>query len=141
MTSTPPPQVWPSLSARDPRALIDFLVGTVGFTETVAYTDDAGTITHAELAWPAGGGVMLGQARPGNDGCVTGPGSFSAYVVVPEAADVDALAERVRAAGAEIARDVHDTDYGSHDVALRDPEGNTWHFGTYPGHALPNEPG
>ena len=139
MTNTPPPQVWPSLSARDPRALIDFLVDTVGFTETVAYTahtDGTDAVVHAELAWPAGGGVMLGQARPGNDGCVTGPGSFSAYVVVPDPADVDALAKRVRAAGGEIARDVHDADHGSHDVAIRDPEGNTWHFGTYHGHPV-----
>ena len=133
---TPPPQVWPSLSARDARALIDFLVDVVGFAETVAYTDDDGTIVHAELAGPAGGGVMLGQARPGNDGCVTGPGSFSAYVVLPDAVDVDALADRAHAGGVDITREPYDTDYGSHDVALRDPEGNHWQFGTYPGHPV-----
>ena len=26
-----------------------------------------------------------------------------------------------------------DTDYGSHDFAARDPEGNRWSFGTYRG--------
>ena len=134
MTTTPPPQVWPSLSARDPRALIDFLVGTVGFTETVAYTDDAGGIMHAELAGPAGGGVMLGQAREGNAGSVTAPGAFSAYIVIPRAADVDALADRLRTAGAELTLEPYDTDYGSHDIGFRDPEGNHWSVGTYPGH-------
>jgi hypothetical protein len=27
----------------------------------------------------------------------------------------------------------HDTDYGSRDFAVRDPEGNRWSFGTYRG--------
>ncbi len=34
----------------------------------------------------------------------------------------------------------YDTDYGSHDCTLLDPEGNHWQFGTYPGQARP-EPG
>jgi hypothetical protein len=31
------------------------------------------------------------------------------------------------------ARDAHDTEYGSHYFALRDPEGDRWFFGTYRG--------
>ncbi len=45
----------------------------------------------------------------------------------------DALCDRVRAAGAEITIDLHDTDYGSRDFGIRDPEGNRWYFGTYRG--------
>jgi len=41
------------------------------------------------------------------------------------------IAERV----AEITDPLHDTDYGSRDFALRDPEGNRWSFGTYRGEA------
>lgn len=41
--------------------------------------------------------------------------------------------DRARAAGAEITADLHVTDYGSRDFAARDPEGNRWSFGTYPG--------
>ena len=37
------------------------------------------------------------------------------------------------AAGAEIIAGPHDTDYGSHDFAAADPEGNRWSFGTYRG--------
>ena len=33
--------------------------------------------------------------------------------------------------GAEIVRELTDTDYGSHDFGVRDPEGHVWSFGTY----------
>ena len=33
----PPPQVWPTLRARDTRALIRFLVHAFGFEETAVY--------------------------------------------------------------------------------------------------------
>jgi len=39
----------------------------------------------------------------------------------------------VTAAGADIIRKPEDTDYGSREFALRDPEGNLWSFGTYRG--------
>jgi uncharacterized glyoxalase superfamily protein PhnB len=47
--------------------------------------------------------------------------------------DVDALYERAKQAGAEITRELIDTDYGSRDFTARDPEGNLWSFGTYRG--------
>jgi len=135
---TPPPQVWPTLAARDASALMAFLTDVIGFVEVVAYRDDDGVVQHAELAWPAGGGIMMGQQRPGTDQRATVSGAFTAYVVVPEAGDVDALAARVRDAdGAEVVEGPYDTDYGSHDVSVRDPEGNHWQFGTYPGAPRP----
>jgi uncharacterized glyoxalase superfamily protein PhnB len=60
----------------------------------------------------------------------TPPGACSAYIVVDEPG---ALCDRVRAAGAETTIDLHDTDYGSRDFGIRDPEGNRWYFGTYRG--------
>ena len=60
----------------------------------------------------------------------TRPGTFGAYVVTD---NVDAVYQRARAAGAEIITEPHDTDYGSHDFAAADPEGNRWSFGTYRG--------
>jgi uncharacterized glyoxalase superfamily protein PhnB len=125
---TAPTDLWPSFAARDPRALIDFLVRAFGFRELVAHGDP---VQHAELASPGGrGGVMLGPAREGESRGVAAPGTTSAYVVVP---DTDALFARATAAGADVVVDLHDTDYGSRDCALRDPEGNTWFFGTYAG--------
>jgi uncharacterized glyoxalase superfamily protein PhnB len=129
--NTPPPQVWPTLRARDARALIRFLVDAFGFEETVVY-GDGDIVHHAQLSWPPGGGVMLGSAaQPGADNSgVTQPGSFSAYVVTD---DPDALFARATAAGAEVTSGLHETDYGSRDFAVRDPEGNRWSFGTYRG--------
>jgi uncharacterized glyoxalase superfamily protein PhnB len=127
---TPPPQVWPSLRAHDARALIRFLVDVVGFEETVVY-GEGDRVDHAQLDWPLGGGVMLGSAREAaGDKWPLPPGSFGAYVVVD---DPDALCERIRAGGGEIVDALHDTDHGSPDFAIRDPEGNRWSFGTYRG--------
>ena len=128
--TAPPPQVWPTLRARDARALIRFLVSVVGFEETAVYAD-GDTVHHAQLSWPLGGGVMLGSVRDdADDPFALRPGTFGAYVVVD---DPDGLFERVRSAGAEVVRELHDTDYGSRDFAVRDPEGNLWSFGTYRG--------
>ena len=46
-------------------------------------------------------------------------------------ADVDAIHDRAKAAGAEITRELQDTDYGSREFSATDPEGNVWSFGTY----------
>src|SRR5260370_23007944 len=74
---TPPPQVWPTLRARDARGLIRFLVDAFGFEETVVY-GEGDRVDHAQLSWPAGGGIMLGSAR--EDGAETSwplrPGTF-----------------------------------------------------------------
>ena len=125
--TSPAPQVWPTLRARDARALIRFLVDVVGFDETAVY-GEGDVVHHAQLSWPLGGGIMLGSERA--DAWALQPGTFGAYVV---AEDIDALHERISAAGADILRKPEDTDYGSREFALRDPEGNLWSFGTYRG--------
>lgn len=124
----PPPTVWPTFRARDARAMITFLTEALGFEAVVVYAD-GDVVHHAELAWPPGGGVMLGSARDDGEG-VTSPGSMSCYVV---ASDIDALHARAVAHGAKVTSEPHDTDYGSRDFAVEDPEGNRWTFGTYPG--------
>lgn len=122
------PTVWPAFQARDPRAVIDFLVA-LGFEETACYTDDSGVVQHAQLDWPEGGGVMLGAYKP--QGPFTQqPGTTSVYVVT---ADPDAALERARTTGADEPDAPTEQDYGSREVALRDPEGNQWSFGTYAG--------
>jgi uncharacterized glyoxalase superfamily protein PhnB len=109
--------------------LIRFLVDVVGFEETVVYGEGE-RVEHAQLSWPLGGGVMMGSAREGDDPGALKPGTFSAYVV---AEDIDALHARIAASGAEVSAPPHDTDYGSRDFAISDPEGNRWSFGTYRG--------
>ena len=93
---------------------------------------DGDQVHHAQLSWPPGGGVMLGSSRAArrDDPWPVQPGSAGCYVVTDEP---DALFARATAAGAEILMGLHDTDYGSRDFAVRDPEGNRWSFGTYRG--------
>ena len=95
--NTPPPQVWPTLRARDARALIRFLVDAFGFEETVVY-GDGDVVHHAQLSWPPGGGVMLGSVREGQpeDSWPVPPGTFGAYVVTD---DPDGVYARATAAG------------------------------------------
>lgn len=130
----PPPQVWPTLRARDARALIRFLVEALGFREVVVY-GEGDRVEHAELAWPLGGGVMLGSAVHESSGGSAGtwslkPGTFGAYVVTDAP---DALFAQATAAGARVLREPQDTAYGSREFAVIDPEGNLWSFGTYRG--------
>ena len=125
--------VWPTLTYRDARAGIAFLVDAFGFVETATYAADydATVVHHAELRWPLGGGVMLGSA--GKDDGAYGkrrPGNDAVYVVCT---DPDALLARAVAAGAELVRDIADEDHGSRGFTVRDPEGNLWSFGTYAG--------
>jgi uncharacterized glyoxalase superfamily protein PhnB len=49
--------------------------------------------------------------------------------------DPDAIHARATRAGAEIVRELTDTDYGSREFSVRDLEGNLWSFGTYNPHA------
>jgi uncharacterized glyoxalase superfamily protein PhnB len=129
-SKTPSPQVWPSLRARDARALIRFLVDAFGFEETAVY-GDGDRVDHAQLSWPLGGGIMLGSARDDpDDPFALTPSTFGCYVV---ADDIDGLHARAAAAGANIVRKPIDTEYGSRDFSARDPEGNIWSFGTYRG--------
>lgn len=125
--------VWPCLNYRDAHAAIRFLEHTFGFVPTLVV--DGGPerpVAHAELRWPEGGGIMLGSAvTEGGEVERLPTGAVSVYIVTD---DPDALFARATAAGATVARDLVDTDYGSRDFAVRDPEGNLWNFGTYRGH-------
>ncbi|MFJ9412578.1 VOC family protein [Streptomyces sp. NPDC101227] len=132
-TTTRTPDVWPTLQAHDAPALIDFLVGTVGFLRTAVY-EDGGRVAHAQLDWPEGGAVMLGSYDPAGDGCLK-PGSFGAYVVTDH---VDELYARLARAGVQVVREIEDQPYGSREFAITDPEGNKWSFGTYRGEPRPN---
>jgi uncharacterized glyoxalase superfamily protein PhnB len=129
---TPAPQVWPTLRARDALGLIRFLVDAFGFEEAAVYAD-AGFVHHAELAWPAGGGIMVGSARATDSAdavSASSPGTFGAYAVTDEP---DALYERATRHGARVIHELTDTDYGSREFSVADPEGNRWSFGTYRG--------
>jgi uncharacterized glyoxalase superfamily protein PhnB len=128
--SAGPTAVWPSLRYTDPQAAIRFLVDAFGFEEAAVYPDESGDIVHAELRWPAGGGVMLGAARPDSVLAAVPPDTGSIYIVTDAP---DALFERAVTAGAAVVRELRDEDYGSRGFTVRDPAGVHWSFGTYAG--------
>jgi uncharacterized glyoxalase superfamily protein PhnB len=118
------PTVFPTLSYDDAQGAIDFLVEAFGAERHAVYGGDDGTIQHAELRF-GNGIVMLGTS---NAEMPATRGSGGLYIAVDEP---DEHHRRARAAGAEIVRELHDTEYGSRQYAAKDPEGTTWYFGTY----------
>jgi len=120
------PNIFPALRYRDARAAVEWLAGTFGFEERLVVPGPDGAVVHAEMGFGPGV-IMLGSA--GDAGATKG----GIYVYVE---DVDAHHERARAAGAEIVRELAETDYGSREYSARDPEGHSWSFGTY----LPGPP-
>ena len=114
----------PTIRYTDAPAAIDFLERAFGFERKAVY-GDGDVIHHAELTCGRGM-VMLGSTGRGDPQFDTR--KSSAYVIV---ADPDGLHDRAKAAGAAITRELQDTDYGSREFSVRDPEGNMWSFGTY----------
>jgi uncharacterized glyoxalase superfamily protein PhnB len=121
-----PQTVFPCITFRDAAASIEFLERALGAEKVVAYADDEGRVSHAEIRIGESV-VMCGDERTGSQ--ATQPGVSVVYVVVP---DADAAYERARAAGAEVTEPV-DQDYGSRDVTVTDLDGNRWSLGTYAG--------
>jgi uncharacterized glyoxalase superfamily protein PhnB len=78
---------------------------------------------------------MLGSSRE-DDLRVRSPrelggATASIYVQLDGSGEIDALCARAKGAQAEIVREPGDTDYGSRECSVRDPEGNVWSFGSY----------
>ncbi len=130
-TTSARPSIIPCLTYRDAPAAIDWLCRAFGFEKKVAYEGQDGTIAHAELRLGPGY-VMLGSQKQDEFNwrppVEAGLSTQMIYIVVE---DSDALFARATAAGAEVVRPLSDTDYGSRDFSVRDPEGHIWNFGTY----------
>jgi uncharacterized glyoxalase superfamily protein PhnB len=124
--------IWPGLTYRDAHAARSWLAA-IGFTEGIVVPGTGpDEIMHSEMIWPEGGRVMVHTAcREGGEAAFDAPlGSGSCYVVTADPDKVHALAGDL---GAEIVRELEDTDYGSRGFSVRDAEGNIWSFGTYAG--------
>ncbi len=125
--------VIPTMRYRDAPKMIDWLCKAFGFEKHFVVPGDGGTIAHAQLTF-GNGMIMCGSARDDDWGkfvkavADAGATTGAAYVVVR---DIDGHYARARAAGAQILRELANTDYGSREYAARDPEGHVWSFGTY----------
>jgi uncharacterized glyoxalase superfamily protein PhnB len=121
--------IHPTLLYRDAGTAIDFLERAFGFETLARHDNPDGTVAHSELRL-GDDVVMVGT---GAEALQDAPDDFRAarvgiYLSVE---DLDAHYERARAAGADIGRELQDTEYGSREYSARDPEGVHWHFGTY----------
>ncbi|MGA2848833.1 MAG: VOC family protein [Terracidiphilus sp.] len=129
-----PSTVIPALRYRNAPAAIEWLCSVIGFARHAVYEGENGTIGHAELTLN-GGMIMLGSAKDDEHSRsfkspdeLDGIETRSVYIVVP---DVEAVHARAVAAGADIVRPPQDTNYGSREFAVLDPEGHSWSVGTY----------
>lgn len=124
----------PCLRYRDARAAIAWLERAFGFHAQAVYAE-GDIVYHAQLVYGRGM-IMLGSVDNGGDWGklivqpdeVKGRETQSACVIVT---DPDAHYERAVAAGAELAIDIADQDYGGRGYACRDLEGHLWWFGSY----------
>jgi uncharacterized glyoxalase superfamily protein PhnB len=127
--------VIPSLRYRDALAAIDWLMRAFGFAKKAVYMGPNNTVAHAELTF-GNGMVMLGSA--------SNEGEYSKLMVQPDevglretkgiylvVADADAIYATAKAAGAEMAMDIRDMDYGGRAFTCRDLEGHLWNVGSY----------
>jgi PhnB protein len=117
--------VTPYLLYQDVAAAIDWLGRAFGFEERLRFTDESGTVTHAELTI-GDGEVFLGH--PGPD--YRNPKELGAFVdlVHVYVPDVDAHHARTVDAGAPIHTELHDTPYGDRRYDTEDIEGHRWSF-------------
>ncbi|HRO58954.1 MAG TPA: VOC family protein [Burkholderiaceae bacterium] len=125
----------PCLRYRDAPAAIDWLCKVFGFEKQLVVPNDDGSIAHAQLAL-GNGMIMLGSVpstetefgRLMKQPDEAGGETQSAYLIV---GDADAVYARAKAAGAKIAIEIKDEDYGGRGFSFHDPEGHLWNVGTY----------
>ncbi|MFF9486310.1 VOC family protein [Streptomyces sp. NPDC014676] len=127
--------VVPHIMVEDAAAAIDFYRRAFGAREDFRIDAPGGGILHAEIT--VGRSVlMLGDASTdeAEGGSFAAPAalgggtSVTLHVFVP---DVDGLAERAEAAGAEILQPPTDMFHGDRTVILKDPSGHIWVFLTH----------
>ncbi|MFB8239433.1 VOC family protein [Kitasatospora purpeofusca] len=123
--------VVPHIMVDDAAAAIDFYRRAFGAREDFRIDAPGGGVLHAEISIGASV-LMLGDAggdvAPFTAPAALGGTSVALHVWVP---DVDALAERAAAAGAEVLQPPTDMFHGDRTVVLRDPSGHTWIFLTH----------
>jgi PhnB protein len=122
-------KVIPYLHVKNAAGAIEFYQKAFGAVETLRLAEPDGRIGHAEIQID-GARIMLAEEFPEHG--ILGPRSLGGtsvgiHLTVP---DVDALAERAVAAGANLARPIKDEFYGERGGKLEDPFGHVWHVMT-----------
>jgi uncharacterized glyoxalase superfamily protein PhnB len=130
--------VIPMLAYEDGAAAIDWLTNAFGFDEQTRFTDDDGTVTHAELE-TGSGTIMLATPSPdylspkrlrelSPEARKMAEVPYVIDGVVVEVDDVDAHFARAKEAGATILSEPADQSVGIRHYRAEDPEGHRWMF-------------
>lgn len=121
--------IYPVVRYTDANVAIRWLMSVLGFEEDVVYPGEGESIAHARLQL-GGDIIMLGSAK--GDAHGKRPDDLGGvYIALESPTAIDAAYARAKVAGADIVRGLEDTDYGSREFSVRDPEGHVWSFGTY----------
>ena len=122
------PNIFPGFRYQRAKEVMAWLEQAFGFEPHFVVDGPGDSIAHAQLKFGPGL-IMLGSAVTDPD--PQNPWDQAKWGVYVYVADIEAQYERARSAGAEIVRELQDTEYGSREFSARDPEGNLWSFGTY----------
>jgi uncharacterized glyoxalase superfamily protein PhnB len=124
----------PCLRYRNAPAAIDWLCRVFGFEKQMVIAGPNNTIGHAQLTL-GGGMLMLGSIQDSpfsklikQPDEIGGAETQTPYLVV---ADAEAVYARAKSAGAKIALEIKDEDYGGRGFSCYDLEGRLWNVGTY----------
>ncbi|MDQ0994542.1 glyoxalase/bleomycin resistance/extradiol dioxygenase family protein [Streptomyces sp. V3I7] len=127
--------VIPHIMVDDAAAAIDFYQRAFGARESFRIDAPGGGVLHAEITI-AGSTLMLGdtsvaEAEAASFAAPAALGGGTSVTLHVFVADVDSLAERAEAAGAEILQPPKDMFHGDRTVILKDPSGHMWVFLTH----------
>ena len=126
--SNPPtatPRIVPYLFYEDVASALEWLSTAFGFVEHLRFTDDVGSVTHAEMRL-SDGVIMLGDPGESYENPSHHDHLYSSLVVYVDA--LDDHFSRAKGAGAEIISEPADTPYGDRMYSAKDPEGHRWDF-------------
>jgi uncharacterized glyoxalase superfamily protein PhnB len=126
----------PVLRYRDAPAAIEWLYKAFGFERHLVVLNDDGSVAHAQLSFGNGMIMLASIAKPETEfgrlmkqpDELGGAQTQTSYVVV---ADVGSVYATAMAAGARIATEIRDEDYGGRGFSCLDLEGHLWSFGSY----------
>lgn len=131
--SVPVDTVLPHIFYRSLDQAIDWLTGVFGFVEHFRYGEPvAGAQMRLGDAWIMVSTVRPGRATPIEAGCRTQ--SLTVFVE-----DVESRFARVRAAGATVIEELHETVYGELQFGVEDLEGHHWLFSRHAHDLSPEE--
>jgi uncharacterized glyoxalase superfamily protein PhnB len=119
-----PPPIAVQVFYDDVRGAVAWLCRTFGFEEAWTLDGPSDTLLMASLTTPGGGSVMVSGAPDAGAALSPNP-YYSVTVLVP---DVDAHAERARAAGAQLVTEPTSQPWGYRDYEVLDVAGRQWNF-------------